>query len=294
MTILARAVRYGPDFLLDGNSRAARGVAVTIKDSNGNTANVYNGPERSPVANPVNTGMAGELDVHLDAGGYTLTYLDPADGVTTITKRIVVSNGSLSGGRYPFNSPWQALLGNLANVADPTQPARSNLEWFGLGNETDGALAATGVCCAVAIPVDPGQVITKVSLIVGATPESGGSHAFAAVYSGIAVPGLIGQATDVTGAAAIGASARFDFSLTAAQKISAAQAPNGFVYASISITGTVPTALVVATPAGINYQWTPNGPLFLAMTHGAAVAGTAPATIASPAAKAVAPIVILT
>lgn len=293
MTIAARAVRYGPDFLLDGNSRAARGVAVTITDSNGAKANVYNGSERQAIPNPVNTGFAGELDVHLDAGGYTLSYVDPADGVTTITKRVVVSAGSLAGGRYPFGSPWQALLGGLANVADATQPARSNLEW-GIGNPSDGALAATGVCCAVPIPVDPGQVISKVSIIVGATAESGGSHAFVALYSGIAVPALVGQSTDLTGAAAIGASARFDFTLTAAQKISAAQAPNGFVYASISVTGTVPTALSVATPAAINYQWTTNGPLFLAMTHGSAVAGTAPATIVTPAAKVVAPIVILT
>src|SRR5207245_2170527 len=134
--------------------------AVTILDTAGVKALVYNGPERRLTVNPINTGPSGELDVWLDPGAYRLSYLDPIDGVTTLTKNIVVPGGTLVAGRYPILAAHQALLGQLANVADPTYPARSNLEFLGLGNPTDGALAASGVGCAVPVPIDPGVVVT--------------------------------------------------------------------------------------------------------------------------------------
>lgn len=172
-------------------------------------------------------------------------------------------------------------------------PARSNLEW-GLGNPTDGALAATGVGCIVAIPCSPGQLVTKVNMPIGATAGGTMTHQFVALYSGIAIPALIGQSTDTT-SAAIAASALASWTLTTPQLITAAQCPNGFIYAEVAITAAqIPTALVVSIPTAVGYQWFTNGPLFLAATAGSALAGTAAATIVSPAAKAVAPIVFLT
>lgn len=207
------------------------------------------------------------------------------------------------GGRYAKTNPYWGLLGQLTNAVDPTQPARSNLEFFGLANPTDGALAATGIACCVPVPVDPGQYISTVSLLIGATAGGTMTHQFVALYSGtnVAAPPLIGQSTDST-SAAIAASGVASWNLTAVQQITAAQAPNGFIYVAVAITATtVPSAMVVSTPAAIGYQWfsattTPKGasPLFLSATAGSALAGTAAATIASPAAKAVAPIVILT
>lgn len=195
---------------------------------------------------------------------------------------------------YPTSNPLLSLLGSLANNgAQANLPAFTNLV-YGFGNPTDGALAASGVVTSVAIPVPAGATISKITILVGATAASTPTHGFAALYSGIAVPALIGQSADST-TTAIPASAAFTYTLSAAQTITAAQAPNGFIYAAISGTGTaVQTALSVATPTAVFYQWNTSAPLGVAVTHGSAVAGVAPATIASPSAKAVAPVVILT
>lgn len=202
--------------------------------------------------------------------------------------------GDLVSGGYPVNYTMAKITGLARNVAQGNVNVRSNMEWFGLGNPTDGALAATGVGCAVAIPVEWGDVITKISIIAGATAEGTGTHMFAALYSGIATPALMAQSADDTGAASVAASAKFDYTLATPQTITTTNAPGGFVYASIAITATtVATAMVVSTPTAIGYKWFTGGPLFLSATHGSALGATAAATIASPAAKAVCPIVFL-
>ena len=74
--------------------------------------------------------------------------------------------------------------------------------------------------------------------------------------------------------------------------------PGGFIYASVSFSqssGTIPTVVGTTLLAtGAQYQWFTSGPLFYCATHGSAVGGTAPATIASPAVKAAVPYVVLT
>lgn len=198
-------------------------------------------------------------------------------------------------GRYPITNPLAKALGLQSNVQQGNIAVRSNAEFFGgFAGLTDGALAATGVACAVPIPVEAGDTITKISIVAGATAEATGTHAFAALYTGAAVPTLIGQSVDNTGAAAVAASARFDFTLATPQTLTQAQCPGGFVYASIMVAaGTIPTAAVYGTPAGINYQWFSTQPLFLSLTHGSGLTTTAPATITGAAAKAVAPLVFL-
>jgi hypothetical protein len=94
-------------------------------------------------------------------------------------------------GRYPQVDAQWSMLGQPVNVSQSDIPVFSNLRALGLGNPTDGALAATGVACAVPIPVDYGAIISKVSLLVGATAEATGTHAWAALYSGRA--GRVGQ-----------------------------------------------------------------------------------------------------
>jgi hypothetical protein len=202
--------------------------------------------------------------------------------------------GDLVSGGYPVNYSFASLTGLARNASQGNVTVRSNAEWFGLGNPTDGALAATGVGCAVAIPVQWGDVITKITILAGATAEATGTHMFAALYSGLATPALMAQSADDTGAASVAASAAFVYTLASAQTITATNCPYGFVYASIAVTATtVPTAMVVSTPTAIGYKWFTNGPLFLSATHGSALGATAAATIASPSAKAVAPIVFL-
>lgn len=198
-------------------------------------------------------------------------------------------------GRYPVTSPIAKLTGLAPNTNQANLALRSNMEWFGLGNLTDGALAATGVGCAVAIPVEAGDTFTKISILVGAAAEATGTHSFAALYSGLATPALLAQSVDDTGATAVGpVNAKYDFTLASLVTITPAIAPFGFIYASIVVTATtIPTAAVVAAPTAVGYKWFSNGPLFLAATHGSGLTTAAPATIATPAAKAVAPLVFL-
>jgi hypothetical protein len=208
----------------------------------------------------------------------------------------------LTDGRYPEFSPWWAALGQLTNAAQSDIPARSNLEYLGFSTMTDGALAASGVACAVPVPIDAGTVVTNISIIVGGTAASTPTHAFAALYAGTgAAPALIAQTPDTT-TTAIAASGVFSFTFSTPQLVSAANAPNGFVYAAVSVTAsTVNTAAAISTPTAVGYQWftsstTPKGssPLGFSLTAGSSLGGTAASTLASPAAKAVAPVVILT
>lgn len=202
--------------------------------------------------------------------------------------------GDLVSGRYPTSYAFDKLTGKAQNARQGNLAVRSNAEWLGISGMTDGALAATGVGCAVAVPVEWGDVISRISLLVGATAEATGTHAFAALFSGLATPALLSQSPDDTGAASLAASARFTFALQEPQLITPQNAPGGFVYASLAVTAsTVPTAATVPVAAAVDYQWFPGGPLFLSATHGTGLGGAAPATIASPSAKAVAPIVFL-
>jgi hypothetical protein len=204
-----------------------------------------------------------------------------------------MSGSDLVSAYYPTTYPSRKLLGGNGQVQQANRSIRTNMEWFGLANPTDGALAATGVGCAVPIPVEIGDRLSKIAVLVGATAGGTPTHSIAALYSGIAVPALLAQSKD--GAeGAIAASGQFGFTLESEVEITQANAPGGFIYASIAITATtVPTAAVVSTPTAIGYKWFTGGPLFLSATHGTALAGTAPATIASPAAKAVAPLVFV-
>jgi hypothetical protein len=202
-------------------------------------------------------------------------------------------------GRYPQTNAHWNILGRPVNATQGNLAARTNATVFGVNAITDAAYGAgTGTSTSVPVPVEWGDVITKVSFLVGATAEATGTHAFAALYSGIATtPALIVQSTDVTGAAALAASARFDFTLTAPTLITQALAPYGYIYATICVTATTqPTLLCVTVAAGAGYQWFTNSPLYgpTAMTHGSAQGATAAATITSSTVHAATPLVFLT
>ncbi|HEY4452403.1 MAG TPA: hypothetical protein VGN13_12510 [Solirubrobacteraceae bacterium] len=188
-----------------------------------------------------------------------------------------------------------SLLG-FQNLVEANKPARSNAHAFGLSTWTDGALAATGVGCVVAIPVQPGDTISRVGILVGATAGATMTNQFAALYAGTgAKPALLGQSKDTT-SAAIAAEKLAEWTLESPIELTATTAPNGFIYVEVAITAaTIPTAAAVATPKALQPSggYGPNAPLFLSATAGSALAGTAQAEITSPTSKAVAPIVIL-
>ncbi len=203
----------------------------------------------------------------------------------------------LVAGKYPNTHSIYKITGNLANASQGNVPARTNLEWFGLGGLVDGALAATGIACAVAVPVEVGDVISKVTVVTGATAASTPTHSFAALYGFHATaPPLIVQSADGT-TAAIAANTAFVYTLTAPTKITQAHAPYGYIYAAIVQTGTTISTAVAATTttaSSLVQQFSTTAPIGLSVTAGSGLTATAAATLASPALKAVAPIVFLT
>lgn len=203
---------------------------------------------------------------------------------------------------------WNPLLAGLVNQSNPAISPMTNLG-LNLGGFSDSALAATGVGCVVACPALPGDTFTRVSIFGGGGAEATGTHAWAALYAGNptgAGSTLLDKSTDFTAAAAIGASGRFDFTgfagvtltgPTTATSGAGPSCPNGFIYVMIVVVATtIPTVLAMATPTTVNYAWTSSGPAFLAGTAGSALTNpaSAPATLTGIAARATAPVVVLT
>lgn len=198
-------------------------------------------------------------------------------------------------GKYHVTSPfWSAVTGQASNASQVNIAPRSNVEVTGANALTDGTALTTQVATAVAIPVEIGDVISKVTVFVGATPAGTPTNSFAALYSGITVPALLGQSVDGA-TAAIAASGAFVFTLPAPILVTAANAPYGYIYASVMVKATsVPSLASVTVATAVSYKWYTNGPLGLgALAHGSALTTTAPATITGQAAQAVTPIVVL-
>jgi len=208
----------------------------------------------------------------------------------------------LVSGRYGQANPLWSIFGQATNVNQSDVPGRSNVEVLGGLNTAiaTGTGAASGVANAVMVPVDQGTVISKVTIYVTATAASTPTHSYAALYAGTgSAPALItgSQSTDGT-TTAIPANAPFTFTLATAQLITSTNAPNGFVYVSFSFTGTAQPSMVTVSGPTIGAWGTmvppTAAPLFFSATHGSAVGGTAPSTIASPSNVTAAPVVLLT
>ncbi|MGP8180850.1 MAG: hypothetical protein ACLP1E_08745 [Acidimicrobiales bacterium] len=210
--------------------------------------------------------------------------------------------GDLVSSHYPQNFALDSFLGQARNTVQGNIPVFSNLMWpVYSGPIVDTASlggTTSGVMIAVPVPVDLGVTISKVSIIIGATAASTPTHGFAALYSGttVAAPPLIGQSTDQL-TAAMGASARFDYTLTSATTITSAQAPYGFVWAAVMSTVTTTVASCLTMPcgaaAGNAFRWFTNSPLYFSITSGSGLSGTAPATLIEASALTVAPITFL-
>lgn len=200
----------------------------------------------------------------------------------------------LVSGRFPQSYSPNLWFGT--NVVNGSYPARSNAEYLGLSNTSDGAIAGTGVFVAVPIPIDPLEVVTNVSIVTGATACSLPTHAFAALYSSAATPALLGQSTDSTSVTAFAASTVYKIALTNPYQVKAADCTGGYIWAGFSITSTTqPTAVSLTTPTACQaaMAWITGGPAALSATSGSSLGGTAAATL-TIATKAVAPLVWLT
>ncbi len=149
-----------------------------------------------------------------------------------------------------------------------------------MGTMANTAIAATGVCHATAIALQAGDVITNITFVTATTAAGTPTAGFAALYNGTvsaSTPTLMAQTADF-GSTARAANTAYTVALAPAQTITTA----GLYYVSISFTAsTVPTLhganLNNAVMSGAIITGMPT----LAWTHGSAVGGTAPSTIAS-------------
>lgn len=202
----------------------------------------------------------------------------------------------LVGAHYQGQNPFDSLLGQQRNATQGNIPVYSNRYVLG-GDWTDAAASlVSGDMTIVPIPVDIGATITKISMFVGNTAASTPTHSWAALYSGVLTTAkLLGtQSTDGT-TTAIGTKARFDFTI-AAYTIQPADAPYGYVYAGLSVTGSgVPSLRSAAFAVNVQYADYTDAPLFYGGTYSSALGATAPSTVtlASVTAIATPPIVDL-
>lgn len=204
-------------------------------------------------------------------------------------------SGDLVGGSYPLQYPFAKLLGAF-NATQGNLAARSNLESGLLGSLQDAAAAlVSGSLTLVAVPVEYGDPISVIDVLVGATAASTPTHSWAALYSGVATTAkLVGtQSTDST-TTAIAAAGKLTFKLGATYIANPTDSPTGFIYVAIAQTGTTVSSLISGTvPTAAQKAWYTATPLLAATI--AAAGATAPATItlASTAAIATPPVVVL-
>lgn len=177
-------------------------------------------------------------------------------------------------------------------VAMPSSPDtfyRCNLpSRFGLvddAGDTGHVALTTQVMTSVPVKLYAGDVITNISVRSGATAAGTPTNWWFALYSNAATPALLAQTADQT-STAWAANTTKTVALATAQTITT----TGVYWVGIHAKATtVPTLLGALVAPAIA-----TGERNLSVSSGAALTATAPATIASPAAKDFAPYVVLT
>ena len=157
-----------------------------------------------------------------------------------------------------------------------------------LSATADLAIAATGVVLSAGVPCQYGEVIRNITFVTGATAASVPTAGFVAVYSPAGA--LQAQSADF-GSTARAANTAFTVALSSSVLVTSP----GLYYVAVSFTATtVPTLrgvnlgnAVLAGNLGLSAA-------VLSQTHGSAVGGTAPATIATPTNSASVPYLVCT
>lgn len=147
----------------------------------------------------------------------------------------------LVGGSYHLYNPIWTALGRPANTNQANIAVRTNLYYLGASTIVDSATAATKKGIFAAIPVEPGDVISKVSVAVGATEGETITASFTAIYAGLEKEGLVlGQSTSK--AENVVKEKLWTQELKEKVEITTTNAPFGYIYAGLFIEGTtIPT-----------------------------------------------------
>ncbi len=219
---------------------------------------------------------------------------------------------------YPISNALTALMGGNGNLAQPNVPIKTNWSWL-LGNLSDvafgSAQAGAGSVYSMAVPVSPGDVITRISLLTGAagsTPSGSVTNLWAALYTGTgSAPGTTGVSPSLiasgppgsvgngaAGSFGIGLLTRLDFTLSSPVTITSAQAPFGYVYASYSLTtpagSPAASSLVSLSEASVAmYPWYSTSPFSTCFTSNAAAGSAVPLTLGTATRFVNPPVVLL-
>ena len=191
----------------------------------------------------------------------------------------------LVSGKYSQVEPSQGPVFGLAgSVAQANVPAKTNAQYLGWSGVTDNAsVLATNTITLVPVPVDLGVTYSVVHAYIGATAATV-THNYAAVYSGTsnaALAVLLGQSVDATSTPPT-VSQVATFTLGSPVTATASNAPNGYWYVGLQVTGTTPFS-VGAVPVAqaivskINAAVTTAAPSSFVLSV-AATTGTAPST----------------
>lgn len=206
---------------------------------------------------------------------------------------------------YPISRPLLALLGGTGNIAQPNNPIRTNLD-FNIGGLKDVSFASpAGSVYSVAVPVLPGDVITKISFVCGATSQASANvtNLWAALYTGTgsapgttgAQPTLMGNSASTGGSVVINASSPMTLTLATPVTVTSIQAPYGYIYAAFSVTTSSSAVSFVSMTCACAAQnpWYPTSPFSLYMSSNGATGASVPTAIGTATRTADPPVVLL-
>lgn len=163
-----------------------------------------------------------------------------------------------------FLAGKQAIVPSATSTT-PT-PIAETMPRYAITTVTSIVTLSTGVLNMYAISLPQGILVSAISILAGTTAESSGTHAWLALFD--LNRNLLGQGTDNTGAAAVGASALFTQSLQTAYTTTY----SGLYYIGFNVTATTPNTLMGAISATAATNVAP----ILAGTSTTGLLGTAP------------------
>lgn len=212
-----------------------------------------------------------------------------------------MSGSDLVAARYPITYPYAKSVGLASQVGQSNLTVRSNAEFPFMGTLADGALAATEVGCVIALPVEVGDTIAKITIPIGATKGKKVEAGYVAVYQALNAKleakeqPLLGQSKSAKLVETVAAEKPLTFTLETPISISAAPAlaPYGFVYVVIVLEAeTMPTCATFSTPKAVQVTLAaanPNAPVVFGGTVGTGLKEKAEATLGTITSKAVTP-----
>lgn len=190
-------------------------------------------------------------------------------------------------GQYPVVSD-EALRNGLTIADSGNAPIRSTFNRTTPTTDVAAALT-TQVMLSVGIPLQDGDIVTKIAVQFGGTAADTPTNWWFALYDTSTTPALLGQTADQT-TGAIAANSVKDLALTTPYQVEKA----GLYYVGIMVKATTVPSVVCSVLANASSSTgLITGQKRLAQTSGSSLTTTAPATIATPTAVVNVPLVVV-